>query len=174
MDLTDEDFRRGVITIGKQSLEKTAAEKEPFLPKMLVEVDGDLIVMNYPASFEGLTAVAEFLIDHGHPVTGICLTVDTYHLIAPKGEDIEDIERYAGRLEAEFLNGNKMVVEALHLTLVTEAQVVAVSIPYVRHGTLIEWREEIVIDSAMSEQQIKGRFPELLQSIITATNMEAS
>lgn len=173
MDLT-EDFRNGVISIGKRSLEQTARDNEPFIPKMLVEIDGELTVMAYPASFEGLTAVAQFLIDQSKPVNGICLTVDSYHLIAPEGEGIEDADRYAGRLQEEFEAGNKMVCEALHLTLVTLDELITVSIPYVRKvkGEIV-WRDEIVVNNKARGHSVTGRFPELLQAIIAATNMEA-
>ena len=174
MELT-EDFREGVVKIGKLSLEQTARDNDPFLPKMLVEVDGELTVMAYPASFEGLTAVADFLIRQNRPVNGICLTVDTYHLIAPEGEGIEDAGQYAGRLQEEFEKGNPMVCEALHLTMVTADQLVTISVPYARKvkGD-ITWREPIVIEqSADGGQTVQGRFPELLQAIIAATNMEA-
>jgi hypothetical protein len=173
MELT-EDFREGVIKIGKLSLEQTARDNEPFMPKMLVEVDGELTALTYPSSFEGLTAVAQFLIDQGKPVNGICLTSDTYHLIAPEGEGIEDASQYAGRLQEEFERGNPMVCEALHLTMVTSDQLVTVSIPYVRkrRGDIV-WRDQIVIEQGQNEQSVKGRFPELLQAIIAATNMEA-
>lgn len=171
----DEDFREGLIKMGKESLEKTVADNEPFLPKMLIDSGGELTTMVYPQSFEALTAVAAFLISEGKPVQGIALTVDTYHLIAPKGEEIQDAERYAGRLEIEFNNGNPMVCEALHLNLVTESHVMTVSIPYVRKpGRKVEWRDEITVDDADAEQTIKGRFPDLLREIIRATNMEGS
>ena len=169
----DEEYREAVISMGKQSLEKVVADNEPFLPKMLIDCGGELTVATYPQSFEALTAVADFLIAQGKPVQGICLTVDTYHLIAPKGEEIEDAERYAGRLEIEFNNGNPMVCEALHLNLVTEHHVVTVSIPYVRKpGRKVEWREALIVDDAEVEQSIRGRFPDLLREIIRATNTE--
>ena len=172
MDLT-EDFRNGVISIGKRSLEQTARDNEPFIPKMLVEIDGELTVMAYPASFEGLTAVAQFLIDQGKPVNGICLTVDTYHLIAPEGEGIEDAGQFVGRLQEEFETGNPMVCEALHLTMVTSEQLVTISVPYVRNRHGVTWRDPIVIEQDSHGHSVQGRFPELLQAIIAATNMEA-
>ena len=171
----DEDYRRAAIEMGKLSLEKTVADNEPFLPKMLIDSEGELTVAMYPHSFEALTAMADFLIAQGKRVDGICLTVDTYHLIAPEGEAIEDAERYAGRLEIEFNNGNPMVCEALHLNIVTTDHVITVSIPYVRKpGRKVEWRDELVVDDADTEHTIKGRFPDLLREIIRATNMDAS
>ena len=170
----DEEYRRAAIEMGKQSLEKVVADNEPFLPKMLIDAGGEITVAVYPQSFEALTAVADFLIAQGKPVDGICLTVDTYHLIAPKGEEIQDAERYAGRLEIEFNSGNPMVCEALHLNIVTADHVVTVSVPYVRKpGRRVEWRDEIIVDDADVEMTIKGRFPDLLREIIRATNTEA-
>jgi hypothetical protein len=171
---TTEDFRREVVDLGKASLEQTARDNEPFLPKMLVEVDGGLMVMSYPSSFEGLEAVAGFLIAEGKPVSGICLTVDTYHYIAPKGEDVGDADRYAGRLQELFEAGNPMVCEALHITVVTADELISISVPYRRHGHKIRWREEIVTTSGADRQGVTGRFPELLQAIIVATNMEGN
>lgn len=168
---TGEDFRRGVIDMGKEALELTARDNEPFLPKMLVEVEGQFMVMSYPSSFEGLEAVAGFLISQGKPVTGICLTVDTYHYIAPEGEGIEDADRYAGKLQEMFEAGHKMVTEALHITIVTGDELYSVSIPYRRHGHKINWRPEIMIDGSKG---VQGRFPELLQAIIAATSMEGN
>jgi len=172
MELT-EDFREGVTKIGMQALEHTVHANEPFIPKMLVEIDGELTVMAYPASFEGLTAVAQFLIDQGKPVNGICLTVDTYHLIAPEGEGIEDAGQFVGRLQEEFEKGNPMVCEALHLTMVTSEQLVTISVPYVRNRHGVTWRDPIVIEQDSHGHSVQGRFPELLQAIIAATNMEA-
>jgi hypothetical protein len=171
---TSEDFRRGVIDIGKQALELTARENEPFLPKMLVEVEDQLIVMSYPSSFEGLEAVAAFLIDQGKPVTGICLTVDTYHYISPEGEGIEDANRYAGKLQEMFESGHPMVCEALHVTIVTADELYSISLPYARKvkGEVV-WRDEIVVSNGPG-QGATGRFPELLQAIIAATNMEGN
>jgi hypothetical protein len=171
---TTEDFRREVVNLGKLSLEQTARDNEDFLPKMLVEIAGEVTLMSYPASFEALQAVAAFLIDQGKPVGGICLTVDTYHYIAPKGEDIGDADRYAGRLQELFEAGNKMVSEALHITIVTADELISISVPYRRHGHKIRWREEIVTTSGADRQGVTGRFPELLQAIIVATNMEGN
>ena len=170
----DEGTVRAAIEMGKQSLEKTVADNEPFIPKMLIDSEGVLTVAMYPHSFEALTAMADFLISQGKPVDGICLTVDTYHLIAPEGEAIEDAQRYAGRLEIEFNSGNPMVCEALHLNIVTTDHVMTVSIPYVRKGRKVEWRDELIVDDADAEHTIKGRFPDLLREIIRATNVEAS
>ena len=67
----DEDYRRAAIEMGKQSLEKTVADNEPFLPKMLIDCGGELTVATYPHSFEALTAVADFLIAQGRPAEAL-------------------------------------------------------------------------------------------------------
>lgn len=161
MDLTEE-FRQALVKTGKMALEFCAAAGDPFFPKLLAEMEGVMTVMTCSEPDE-LAGAASYLIALGVPVTGLCLTVDSYHFVG-KGSRA-DAERYAGKLQEMFDAGDERVSEALFVHIAVPDRSLFISAPYVRSGHTIEWQEEIVV-----EEGIEGRFSELLQHIIKETH----
>lgn len=168
---TDEAFRQEMVNIGKESLENTARDGEFFVPKMLAEYDGRMNLLTYmEGAFEGLQQVASYLLSLEQPITGIVLTVDTYHLITGKGDDTEDAHQYAGKLAGMFEAGDTRVSEALNITILTADEFYNIIVPYRRRkqykgGETIVWREAIT-----DATTIEGRFPELLRQVITQSH----
>lgn len=165
MKLT-EDFRQTVVSVGKEALEITAHDGEFFHPKLLVEMNGELTVMSYPAKFEELQALTAYLVGLNTPITGVCLTVDTFYYVSVEGESEKDAAaKYVGRLQEMFLAGDKRVTEALTIHCVSIDESAMITVPYTRHGDRIEWLDTLVSDG----ESVTGRFPDLLRKLIEET-----
>lgn len=126
-----------LIATGKHSMEKATANGDDFLPMLLVEAGGQLVVVAMTIDGDPVDYLPAVLqtIAETDPITSISFTSDTFYV-----EDVNVPRPYS----AAFAAGDGRVSEAMMISGVTVDQHdILVLLPYTRLSNGLLWGEPI-------------------------------
>ena len=134
--MIDEKAIEHLITLGKNSLEATVMESEPYMPKIAIKYDGSeqWNLIAYAGPMEGL--VESLVLVSEDPISWIAVTIDSFHMDIGS---MDEVIRYGGKLEEMFIKGDSRVKESLRIVIATDADQENIALPYHRDGVAVGW-----------------------------------